>query len=130
MNDDEQFFYKSLDLNMSLHFEMLSPFLDHCHAPLDGESNDKCRERMYRVQVAWDEKMGYESALLAKKVLQDPKNKLIVFVGAMHLQSEVGVTMRFSRHSHELYTTVLPTYETNINPGYADFVYYLKPIRD
>ena len=128
MSDEEKSFYNSLDLNTTIHYEMLLPFLEHCHAPLKGESSDECTQRMYTVQVAWDEKMGYESAVLANKVLQSQYDKLIVFIGAMHLESGVGVTMRFSRHSNQVYATILPTYETRIMPGSADFVYYAKPM--
>ncbi|MFC2074040.1 ChaN family lipoprotein [Campylobacterota bacterium] len=128
MSEDEKNFLKSLDLNTTAHRQMIFPFLNHCHMPLKGESEDQCLKRMYRVQVAWDEKMGQESALLAQKVLQSPKEKLIVFIGAMHLESGLGANMRFARYSNKPFVTLLPCFETKIEPGRADFIYYVKPL--
>lgn len=127
MSGNEKSFYKSMDLNVTTHHQMLSPFLNHCHAALEGESEEACLQRMYRVQVAWDEKMGQESARLAQKVLQNPKDKLIVFIGAMHLESGLGVNMRFARYANKPFVTLLPCFKTKVEPGYADFIYYIEP---
>jgi len=126
MSQKEVSFYESLDLNVTVHQQILSPFLSHCHAALKGESDEECMERMYRVQVAWDEKMGQESALLANNILQSPKDKLIVFVGAMHLHSGVGVNMRFARYSDKPFVTVLPCFKREIEHGMADYIYYIS----
>jgi len=126
MSESEVSFYKNLDLNVTPHQQMLSPFLSHCHAPLKDESDEECVQRMYRVQVAWDEKMGQESALLAQKFLQNPNDKLIVFIGAMHLSSGLGVNMRFARHSNRPFVTILPSFETTVELGLADYVYYIN----
>ncbi len=123
MSKNEKNFYASLDLNVSIHQQMISPFLRHCHAPLKGESEPECLKRMYRVQVAWDEKMGQESARLANNLLQSPQDKLIVFIGAMHLRSSLGVNMRFARYSNKPFVTLLPHFEEKVDIGLADFVY-------
>ena len=106
MSDKERAFYDELDLNVTAHKEMLSPFFSHCHSLKKGESQAQCRERMYRVQVAWDTMMGEESAKLSETL--DANEKLIVFVGAMHLESGLGVNMRFARASDEPFITILP----------------------
>jgi len=69
MTKSEKDFYDSLDLGLSAHEEMLAPFFSHCHALRKGEKIAECRERMYRVQVAWDSYMAKESAALAKRLL-------------------------------------------------------------
>ena len=126
MDASEKLFYKKMDLNTSVHKQFISSFLHDCHAPLKNEEKQECLERMYRVQVAWDEKMGKESAILAQKVIQGKKDKLIVFVGAMHLEFGLGVNMRFSRNSTLPHVTVLPRFEKNIQIGLADFIYYIE----
>jgi len=106
MSTQQREFYTGLDLNSSVHKEMLSPFFSHCHHLKNGESQAQCRDRMYRVQVAWDTMMGMESAKLAETL--DADTKLIVFVGAMHLEKGLGVNMRFARVSNVPSITVLP----------------------
>ncbi len=129
MNEDERRFYESLDMDVTIHQKMVRPYLSHCHAPLKDEDEQKCIERMYRVQVAWDEKMGQESALLAKNVLQGPKDKLIVFIGAMHLSSGLGANMRFARYSHKPFVTILPCVKRRVEQGLADYLYYVDPLK-
>ena len=114
-----------MDLNTSVHKQFISSFLHDCHAPLKNEEKHECLERMYRVQVAWDEKMGKESAILAKTVIKEKKDKLIVFVGAMHLEFGLGVNMRFSRNSTLPHVSILPKSKKNIEIGSADFIYYI-----
>jgi uncharacterized iron-regulated protein len=106
MSDKERLFYDRLDMNVSVHKEMLSPFFSHCHSLKNGESRQQCSERMYRVQVAWDTMMGEKSAKLSAMLKAD--EKLIVFVGSMHLESGVGANMRFARKSNIPSITVLP----------------------
>ncbi len=95
MDQNEYLFNGGLDLNISAHRQFIMPFFSHCHAPRPNESLQECRERMYRVQVAWDSKMAMESHKLAQR-LQD-NEKLIVFAGALHIENGLGIPMRFSR---------------------------------
>ena len=106
MNGEQKAFYSSLDLNVSAHHQLLKPYFEHCHSHRSGELAEACSERMYRVQVAWDTMMGEESAKLAER-LQD-NEKLIVFIGAMHLEHKLGANLRFARKSNIPFITVLP----------------------
>jgi len=118
MSDDERHFFDSLDLNVSAHRQLLEPFFSHCHGSKKGENDTVCKERMYRVQVAWDTMMAQESAKLAERVLKSPKDKLLVFAGAMHLSDSLGANMRFARLSKLPYVTVLP--EIYSKQGYSN----------
>ena len=106
MNQTEKKFMTSLDLNVSAHKQLLAPFFAHCHKTRKGEDAQQCMERMYRVQVAWDTVMGEESAKLAEQLASD--EKLIVFIGAMHLESKLGANLRFARKSNLPSITILP----------------------
>ena len=128
MNKEQRAFYDSLDLNVTAHQQLLEPFFGHCHKTRNGESPQQCSERMYRVQVAWDSMMGQESAKLAEKLKDN--EKLIVFIGAMHLQSNLGANLRFSRESNKPFITVLPIpkdikveKEIEVDVGSSDIVY-------
>ena len=128
MRADEMALYYSLDTNVSAHKQMLAPFLQHCHAPKAGENEEACLKRIYKVQVAWDEKMGLEVAKLSKKVLLTPQDKLVVFVGAMHVEKGLGVPMRFARHSDKSFSTIVPRQKHvhTLEHGIADFVMFYK----
>lgn len=121
-------FHNNLDLNTSSHRQLLKPFFDYCHRKKAGEDALTCKERMYRVQVAWDSKMAQESVKLSKKVLKTPQDKLIVFAGAFHLSSHLGINMRFSRQSDALHVTLLPYPKPQepIDLGYSDFVLFYE----
>jgi len=106
MSSEQREFYDSLDLNVSPHKQLLEPFFGHCHRARKGETPQQCSERMYRVQVAWDSMMGQESAKLAEKLKEN--EKLIVFIGAMHLESGLGANLRFARESNKPFITILP----------------------
>jgi len=106
MNGEQKQFYSSLDLNVTAHKQLLAPFFSHCHRTRKGEDAKACMARMYRVQVAWDSMMGQESAKLAASLQKD--EKLIVFIGAMHLESKLGANLRFARQSREPFITILP----------------------
>jgi len=128
MSGEERAFYDSLDLNVTAHQQLLAPFFNHCHKIKNGESQQQCSERMYRVQVAWDSMMGRESAKLAEKLKE--KEKLIVFVGAMHLESALGVNLRFARLSNKPSITVQPVHkdvklqkELSVDVGSSDLIY-------
>ena len=128
MSDRQRVFYNSLDLNVTAHQQLLAPFFGHCHKTRNGESAQQCSERMYRVQVAWDSMMGEESAKLAENLQED--EKLIVFIGAMHLESKLGANLRFARESKEPFITILPIpkdikveKEIEVDIGSSDVVY-------
>ncbi|MEN8148165.1 MAG: ChaN family lipoprotein [Campylobacterota bacterium] len=131
MSEDQRAFYDALDLNVSAHQQQLAPFFSHCHHLKKGESQKQCRERMYRVQVAWDTMMGQESAKLAENLKEN--EKLIVFVGAMHLESKIGVNLRFARENDRPSITVLPISkdikqqkETEVDLGSSDLIYFYE----
>ena len=128
MSVDERSFYNSLDLNVTAHKQLIAPFFAHCHGVREGESAQQCSERMYRVQVAWDSMMGEESAKLAEKL--KAKEKLIVFIGAMHLESKLGANLRFARASTKPFITILPypkesnsTSIISVDVGSSDMLY-------
>ncbi|MBE0498313.1 MAG: hypothetical protein IBX43_03625 [Campylobacterales bacterium] len=50
MNASETSFYQEPDLNVSVHQKMRAPFLSHCHALLEGQSEAHCLKRMYRAR--------------------------------------------------------------------------------
>lgn len=128
MSEEQRIFYDNLDLNVTVHQQLVAPFFSHCHHLKNGETQQECSERMYRVQVAWDSMMGQESAKLAKTL--QGKEKLIVFVGAMHLESKVGVNLRFARKTPMPSLTILPLPRDenakdalDVEPGSCDIVY-------
>ena len=128
MSDEQRAFYDSLDLNVSAHQQLLAPFFSHCHKTRNGESPEQCTERMYRVQVAWDSMMGQESAKLAEKLKDN--EKLIVFIGAMHLESKLGANLRFARETNKPFITILPIpkdvkleKEIEVDLGSSDMIY-------
>ena len=127
MSRSERTFYDELDLEVTPHKALLEPFFGHCHHTRKGETPAACSARMYRVQVAWDTMMGEESAKLAEKLKED--EKLIVFIGAMHLEGGLGANLRFARKSHLPFVTVLPypkessEEQQEIAPGSADLIY-------
>ncbi len=127
MNHEERSFLDNLDLNVSAHRMQMKPFFEHCHKSKAGENEVQCSERMYRVQVAWDSKMALETHRL-ERVLQMPKDKLIVFVGSYHLENYLGLNMRFSRLSSRLHVTLLPEAlpQEALPLGYGDFVMYYE----
>jgi len=118
-------FAEGLDMNLTAHKAMLSPFFAHCHAEKRGESAEACTRRMYRVQVAWDSYMGKEAAKLAK-TLGTRSDMLIVFAGAMHLEYGLGINARFARLSREPFVTILPVPqgETHADVGEADYLLF------
>ena len=106
MSAQEKAFYRSLDLNVTAHHQLLKPYFEHCHSHRSGERAETCSKRMYRVQVAWDTMMGEESAKLAERL--QANERLIVFIGAMHLEHKLGANLRFARKSNIPFITVLP----------------------
>ncbi len=125
MSKEEKLFYDELDLNVSAHQQMLSPFFSHCHKLKKAEAEEACQQRMNRVQVAWDTMMAKESAALADTVLKTENDRLIIFVGSMHLAYNLGVNLRFGRYSDLPYVTILPEVrsDSGIEHGLADYLY-------
>ena len=128
MTNKEKEFTTMLDLNVSAHKQLLAPFFSHCHKSRKDEDAEQCMNRMYRVQVAWDTMMGEESAKIAENLKED--EKLIVFVGAMHLESKLGVNLRFARENNIPTLTVLPfpkdshrEKQIDVSLGSSDIVY-------
>ena len=73
--------------------------------------------------------MGEESAKLAGSLHKN--EKLIVFVGAMHLEGKLGVNLRFARKSNIPAITVIPYPKGNkkiieIEHGSSDLIYLYK----
>ena len=128
MISDELSFYNSLDLNISAHKTLHAPFFSHCHQKKKDESDKECRQRMYRVQVAWDSKMAKETLLLAKDILKTPKDKLLVFAGASHVAYGLGINLHFARESNIPFVTIVPQSDNHnlIEHSKADFVYIYK----
>lgn len=122
----EHLFYDRLDMNLTLHRDLLAPFFAHCHAPRQGETAEKCRERMYRVQVAWDSYMAEQSAKLLRERVYSDDDLLIVFAGAMHLAYGAGINARFARRTEEPFVTMLPVEQGTkyADAGEADFLLF------
>lgn len=126
MSASQKNFVNSLDMNLSAHRSLLSPFFAHCHARLKHENEADCRMRMYRAQVAWDSFMAQNSAALAQHELKDKDDLLLVFAGAMHLAYGLGINARFARSSPEPFVTILPVPEgtRSADVGKADFLLF------
>jgi uncharacterized iron-regulated protein len=126
MSAEERAFNDLLDLDVYPHRELILPFLSHCHAPKEGESLKECTRRMYRVQVAWDTKMALESYKLYKNLKKG--EKLLVFAGSMHIETHLGIPLRFARLSPEPFVTIVPADEKteNIDNDIGDFILFYK----
>lgn len=122
MDQNERIFNDGLDLTVSAHRQLIMPYFSHCHAPKPDESLPECRERMYRVQVAWDSKMALESYKLANKLQSG--EKLIVFAGAMHIENGLGIPLRFSRLSTIPTVSIIPldSQTKEIPDSLADYI--------
>jgi uncharacterized iron-regulated protein len=105
MSEKEKVFYNNLDLNVSAHNQLVSPFLEHCNK-MPQKSSEPCEDRMYRVQVTWDTYMAQNVAKIAEKVIKSPKDKLLVFAGAMHIEQKLGIPLRFARLSNLPFITI------------------------
>jgi len=106
MSKEEKEFYNNLDLNVSAHNQLVMPYLKHCNKMPPSDNPEPCEERMYRVQVTWDTYMAQNVAKIAKKVIKNPKDKLIVFAGAMHVEQNLGIPLRFARLSNLPFVTI------------------------
>lgn len=129
LSDPQRRFYEGLDMNLTAHRALLTPFFSHCHAKREGEDDRACFQRMYRVQVAWDTYMAQQSADLASKVLTDGRDLLVVFAGALHLAYGVGINARFARVSREPFVTILPVTDgtEHADVGEADYLLFYPP---
>ncbi len=127
MSPSEQLFNKELDLNVTAHKTLISPYIAHCHAPKADENLQECIDRMYRVQVAWDTQMAKEAVLLSTKL--KPSEKLIVFAGALHMEDKLGIPLRFARHSVLPTMTIIPrpNTQTKADHGLGDILFLYTP---
>lgn len=128
MSTEEKTFYDSLDLDVTAHNQLVMPYLKHCHK-MPQKSSEPCEDRMYRVQVTWDTYMAQNLAKVAKEVIKTPKDKVIAFAGAMHMEQNLGIPLRFSRLSNLPFLTISNTKiddknsDVKINNSKADIVY-------
>jgi len=129
MSKDALAFNNSLDLNVLPHRELILPFLSHCHAPKKGEDLQECTERMYRVQVAWDSKMALETYTLSKELKDN--EKLLVFAGAMHVETGLGIPLRFARLSNLPTVSIIPANRKTIrvNNDTGDFILFYTELK-
>lgn len=105
MSVNERIFYDNLDLNVLVHKNLVKPYFKHCNK-MPIKSDEPCEDRMYRVQVAWDTYMAEQTNLLVNKVLKKEKDILLVFAGAMHVEKNLGIPLRFSRLNNKPYITL------------------------
>jgi len=130
MSKEEKDFYDSLDLNVSAHKQLVMPYLKHCNQ-IPSKSSEPCEQRMYRVQVAWDTYMAENVAKLAKNIINTKKDKLLVFAGAMHIEQNLGIPLRFARLSNLPFMTISnekidKDKDLKIDINKADIVYIYK----
>jgi uncharacterized iron-regulated protein len=130
MTEQERNFNDSLDLDVYPHKELIMPFLSHCHAPKKNESLQACTQRMYRVQVAWDSKMALESYKLSKQLKEN--EKLLVFAGSMHIETRLGIPLRFARLSDLPSLSIIPMSEqtTTADNDTGDLILFYKPKKE
>lgn len=127
MSQEEKDFYNNLDLDISAHQQLVLPFLEHCNK-MPQKTSEACEERMYRVQVTWDTYMAENVARIAKEVVKTPKDKLLVFAGAMHIEQNLGIPLRFSRLSNLPFISISnekieKDKDLKINTNKSDIVY-------
>jgi len=127
MSKEEKDFYDSLDLSVTAHKQLVGPYLEHCE-DMKSISTEPCLNRMYRVQVAWDTYMAQNIAKLSKELIKSKKDKLLVFVGALHIEQKVGIPLRFARLSNLPFICISnekinKNEELRINNNKADIVY-------
>lgn len=127
MDQEERHLSETLDLDVAPHKNLIMPFFSHCHAPKPNETVQECSERMYRVQVAWDTKMALESYKLTQRLQKN--EKLIVFAGAMHIENELGIPLRFSRLSTMPTLSIIPldTQTQKAVNGLGDYLLLYPP---
>ncbi|WP_026802808.1 ChaN family lipoprotein [Aliarcobacter lanthieri] len=126
MSQEEKDFYNALDLNVTAHNQLIEPFFKHCKTM--SKTDEPCEQRMYRVQVTWDTYMGENVAKIAKDVIKSPKDKLLVFAGAMHIEQNLGIPLRFSRLSNLPFISISnekidKEQDLKINTNKSDIVY-------
>ncbi len=95
------------------------------------KSSEKCEDRMYRTQVAWDTFMAKNVEKIAKKEIKTAKDKILVFAGAMHIEQNLGIPLRFSRFSNLPFITIsnkkINKYnDLKIDTNKSDIVYIYK----
>jgi len=126
MDGYQREFYKELDLNVGIHRTWFDTIFPECHRPKKGESPEACKERIYRVQSAWDTGMGTSSIPLTEGLTRF--DKVVVIIGSGHLNYGIGANLRFARKSTLPTLTLLPEFLTpkqtrRIPIGTADVVF-------
>ena len=132
MSQEEKDFYDNLDLNVTAHKQLIYPYLKHCDK-MPQTTSEYCFDRMYRVQVTWDTYMAQNTAKIANKVIKTPKDKLLVFAGALHIEQSLGIPLRFSRLSNLPFISISNEKIENdkdlkIDTNKADFVYIYESL--
>ncbi|WP_418184721.1 ChaN family lipoprotein [Aliarcobacter vitoriensis] len=127
MSQEEKDFYNNLDLGVTAHQQLVYPYLQHCDK-MPSTSPEPCLERTYRVQVTWDTYMAQNVAKIVKDVIKSPKDKLLVFAGAMHIEQNLGIPLRFSRLSNLPFISISnekidKEKDLKINTNKSDIVY-------
>ncbi|MCT7480396.1 ChaN family lipoprotein [Aliarcobacter cryaerophilus] len=133
MSKEEKSFYDNLDLNVTAHNQLIEPFFKHCKTI--KQTDEPCEQRMYRVQVTWDTYMAENAAKIAKNVIKTPKDKLLVFAGALHIEQNLGIPLRFSRLSNLPFISISNEKIENdkdlkIDTNKADFVYIYESVEE
>lgn len=134
MSQEEKDFYDNLDLNVTAHKQLIYPYLKHCDK-MPQTTSEYCFDRMYRVQVTWDTYMAQNTAKIANKVIKTPKDKLLVFAGALHIEQSLGIPLRFSRLSNLPFISISNEKIENdkdlkIDTNKADFVYIYESVEE
>ena len=70
---------------------------------------------------------------IANKVIKTPKDKLLVFAGALHIEQSLGIPLRFSRLSNLPFISISNEKIENdkdlkIDTNKADFVYIYESL--
>jgi len=130
MDKELKTFYDALDVDVSAHRQLIMPYLKHCDK-MPSKSSEPCDKRMYRIQVTWDTYMAKNVAKIAKEVIKTPKDKLFVFAGALHVEQNLGIPLRFSRLSNLPFITISnerisKEKDIKIDTNKADFIYIYK----
>ncbi len=134
MSQEEKDFYNNLDLDVTAHQQLIYPYLKHCDK-MPKASEEPCLNRMYRVQVTWDTYMAQNAAKIAKDVIKTSKDKLLVFAGALHIEQDLGIPLRFARLSNLPFISISnqkidKEADLKIDTNKADFVYIYEPVEE
>lgn len=87
------------------------------------------------VIVTWDTFMAQNVAKIAKDVIKTSKDKLLVFAGALHIEQDLGIPLRFARLSNLPFISISnqkidKEADLKIDTNKADFVYIYEPVEE